>query len=108
MSSVVLYAYVDRSKGLLWGGLSMGGPHQTYYFKSLFAQRSAIESEFGAPLDWEGLESNSYVSISLPVDVEDRADWAKQHRWLVEQLSKTHRVLVPRIRALHAQRERPD
>ena len=36
------------------------------------------------------------------VDPADKADWPKQHEWLVKRLNELHRIFAPRVRAFDA------
>ena len=67
------------------------------------SDKDVIEAELGQPLDWRETPENRSSQIALHwgnVDITDRADWPRQHRWFLENLEALHRVFAPRIRAL--------
>ena len=64
-----------------------------------------IKEEIGAELEWEERpgRKQSYISLSQEeIDLEDRGDWDRQHKWLCEQLEIFHRVFSPRVKGLDA------
>lgn len=72
-------------------------------FNALLADRAAIDAAYGAPLDWQLLPDKvaSRIAVHLPeADIEDRADWPRQHRWIVSQIARFRQVFTDRVRRL--------
>lgn len=72
-------------------------------FDALFAERAAIESDYGAELDWQSLDARvaARVATYLPnADIDDEADWPRQHRWIIQQVSEFRRVFSQRVKQL--------
>jgi Domain of unknown function (DUF4268) len=72
-------------------------------FRELEASRPQIEQAFGGPLDWQELPDRraSRVATHLKVvDIADRADWPRQHRWIMDQLKIFRRIFADRVKAL--------
>jgi hypothetical protein len=67
-------------------------------FRALQAQRPTIEGELGQELEWiERSKSYRIVARARGHDPADRADWGRQHAWLVGMLEQFKRNLVTRI-----------
>lgn len=98
-----LVAVVRQKSNTASARVSISGRQAKSHYKSLYAQKDAIERELGEPLDWQELpnKKESRVDIRLDeVDPKNRSDWPRQHAWFREKLEKLHRVLCPRIKAL--------
>ncbi len=66
-------------------------------FRSLLQERSAIEQEIGATLDWREMpdKKQSRVVLSHQCDLKDEAEWSQHFHWLqgtVEQFDKIFRL----------------
>ena len=91
--------------------LTLTGKDGKDHFYLLERDKAGIEEEVGAELKWGGkyVQKQSYISFyQRGVDLEDRQDWNKQHRWLCEQLETFYRVFSPRVEALDANDYIPD
>ena len=68
----------------------------------LEAQKNAIETEIGSPLEWNPHPGNRDKIIGLfrHVDLQKRANWAEYCDWLVETVAKFRKVFMPRVKAL--------
>ena len=79
------------------------------HFYLLERDKVDIEKEFGAELVWRENPVERYISLyQRGVDLEDRQDWNRQHRWLCEQLEAFHKVFSRRVKALDASDYVPD
>ena len=85
--------------------LTLRGPDAKPHFHLLEGDRTDIEEEIGAELDWEETEEReqNYIELSMyDTDLADRQDWDRQHQWLCEQLEIFHKVFSPRVKVLDA------
>lgn len=83
--------------------LNIDGDTRRDHSRALEARKSQIEAELGVSLEWNELPNNKIVRIVLwrpDTDVENRADWPRQHAWLLETLKAFHRAFADRIQAL--------
>ncbi len=64
-------------------------------FDGLFAQRSEIEKDFGASLDWHRRDDRkvSLVAYEQAFDGLDRENWAEMAKWLSGHVQKLERAL---------------
>ena len=74
-------------------------------FDALYQQRAAIESAFGAALDWRRLEEKkaSIVGFATQLAAHDRATWPEAIAWMVEHVRRLHSTFspyVPKLRTL--------
>lgn len=72
-----------------------------YLAQRLLTDREALDAAYGAELDWQPAKPGSAFKIveRLPVaNPADRADWPKQHAWLVERLKRLEAVFVGPVR----------
>lgn len=79
--------------------IHLRGRNAADMFGHLSARRERIEGDFGIGLEWEELAGKaSRVAMYLrDVDPDDRADWPRQHRWLVETAIRKHDAFRPVI-----------
>lgn len=67
----------------------------TFVSERLIDQREALEAAYGEPLDWtrnrEGVVVKAWTKIGI-ADPNDRADWPRQHAWMVDQLIRLERT----------------
>ncbi len=74
------------------------------WFPILLSERESIDREIGSSLGWDtprdDLKENRMAIRLDGADFQDRADWPRQHRWLLDHLELLHTVFGPRIRAL--------
>ena len=91
--------------------LTLAGRDGKPHFYLLEGDKVDIEEEIGAELEWDEKQGRkqNYISLSLEdIDLEDRQDWNRQHRWLCEQLEAFHSVFSPRVKLLDASDDIPD
>jgi Domain of unknown function (DUF4268) len=72
-------------------------------FDYFFAQRSAIESEFGSALEWERLDGQKGSRIAIRkrgVDPSDNERWPEFAAWYLDQMQRLRRCFAQRIREL--------
>jgi hypothetical protein len=85
---VELYAYDDSQK---------------VAFHALYAQKDAIEKEFGEPLEWQELPGKKAVRIALfkhEVDPSDEKQYPALHAWMLEKMERFKKVFADRVRLL--------
>jgi hypothetical protein len=100
-----------RPKKQVRAELYLGGVNAKAFFNLLKQQKEATERELGYPLEWEELPEgqDSRIAYYLDgVDVEDKADWPRQHEWLAKHLNDMHRVFSGRVRSLNPDAWRSD
>jgi len=84
-----LYIDVDR----------VDGKGNKVMFNQLEAQKVEIEQEFGAPLNWERLDSRKASRISAPVEkggLLDEEHWPEIQDAMIEAMIRLERTLRPR------------
>jgi hypothetical protein len=72
-----------------------------YLAQRLLTNREALDAAYGAELDWQPARPGSAFKIveRLPVaNPADRADWPRQHAWLVERLKRLEAVFAQTVR----------
>ena len=77
-------------------------------FKLLENSKDEIERSYGGRLDWQELPDRRASRIATylrDVDVADKDDWPRQHRWIVSQLGELGRVFRERVRNLVLQNQ---
>ena len=100
-----LTAEAYSRKKYLWVTLLMRGIDSTAHFNLLHEQKEAIESEFGAALEWHEEPSKKrsrIVVVKNDVDITDNNAWGKQHEWLSHNLVKFYGLFKKRILDLNA------
>jgi hypothetical protein len=68
----------------------------------LEAEKSAIESEIGATLQWNPNpgKRDKIISLDRQVDLQKRSDWPEYTDWLVDTVAKFRKAFMPRVKAL--------
>ena len=100
-SGFYLYTSASRNKRYISVGLTVRGVHGKSHFDRLKRSKTEIEKEISAKLKWEENPKENYIYLNCwDIDLQDRNDWDRQHKWLCEQLETFHSVFVPRIKAL--------
>lgn len=102
-SDFVLVALAYHGKPYVLVELEVWGPRRSAHFHALEARKSQIEADLGFALEWNELPNNQICRIILKkdgMDVENRADWPRQHAWLLKTLKAFHRAFADRIQAL--------
>ena len=84
---------MNTSKKLVRAEIYLGGHRAKANFATLLFQKDAIEQRLGFRLDWQEMPEGKECRICLNLndaDPFDRADWPRQHTWLVENLTALH------------------
>ena len=98
-----LLTYINSRDRRVGVELVISGPDAKTYYHVLKQNKSAIEEEIGAPLNWWELPEkiSSYVDLhTKEFDIQDRPHWPKQHAWLHKWLEAFYHCFAPRIKAL--------
>jgi hypothetical protein len=72
-------------------------------FRALFAQKEAIEKEFGEPLEWQELPGKKATRIALyelGVDPSDKKQYPELHAWMLTKMDRFRKVFAARIKSL--------
>lgn len=72
-------------------------------FDALFAEKEALEREFGEALEWERLDDKRACRVAnyTPGSIEDPADqWEQFRKWAIDRLLRFKKVFGPRLSAL--------
>jgi hypothetical protein len=89
--------------------LILDRPQGALAYKVLMVERAEIEAELGEALQWRELGGSYRIELhSDGFDPAQRDDWKRQHVWLLDNLEKFQRVLVPRIQRIHYSEIRSD
>lgn len=102
-SNVFLTAIVTLQKQSGHVQVVLAGPLRIAWFKHFEARRTEVEAALGTGLEWRELPDGkeSHIRRNLPgMDLEDRADWERQHQLIYEQLGRFHRYFSPQVRFL--------
>lgn len=85
--------------------LTLRGPDAKPHFHLLEGDKADIEEEIGAELEWDKKDDSERSEINLSwdeINIENRQDWSRQHRWLCNKLEIFHKVFSPRVKGLDA------
>ena len=88
----------------LYTELYIGRSNAKPFFYLLRKQKQSIEQELGEVLEWEEKRGQIVSRIRLyrkDVNLKDKEDWPRQHKWLAEKLNEFHRVFYDRVQALN-------
>jgi len=102
-SNIHLSALVNTVDERIGVNLVMTGMTAKGFFNQLFAERSAIEIQFGEELDWREMPDKKESQIGLFREHSNplsRTDWPDQHKWLRSTLDKFHSTFAARVRTL--------
>ena len=101
-----LYLTINKTDSWIRVAVYTPGERGEAYFHLLEQDKTKIEAEIGNKLKWENKEENTtdrFISLYLyGVDLENRQDWDRQHKWICKQLETFHRVFSTRFQALNA------
>jgi hypothetical protein len=98
-SDMWMQTFVSVRRGFLGVELIMRSRRLPAY-ESLKAVEEQIDKELGAGLEWrEQQDTSRIVQSRTGYNPADRADWPRQHRWLIEKVKAYQQHLVARIRA---------
>lgn len=72
------------------------------YFQQLEAEKEKIEKEIGEQLTWHNLPDKCMCRIYVrkSTDLQDRAKWTEQHKWLLDKLELFYKIFAERVRRL--------
>ena len=102
-SGFVISATISTDKQRVGVELYINSDADKTYFRALYAQKEAIEREFGEALDWQELPTKKASRIALFRQGSDPADEAQRldlHTWMLDRMERFHRVFAKRIKAL--------
>ncbi len=91
--------------------LYISGQNATAHYRLFAAQREAIESEIGEPLEWKETFGRNPSQVTLrkgDTDLTNEAEWPHQHTWLATTLERFTAVFVPRLQGLNAPDKAPE
>lgn len=74
-------------------------PRYTTEYARLEAARVEIEQEFGGALEWKELQDYRIALPQYGFDIQNRAEWARQHDWLIDTVKRFQQILLTRIDA---------
>ncbi|MGH6937389.1 DUF4268 domain-containing protein [Hypericibacter sp.] len=72
-------------------------------FRALYAQKEAIEKEFGEPLEWQELSGKKASRIVLykhGVDPSEKAQYPELHAWMLTKMDRFKKVFAGRVKSL--------
>jgi hypothetical protein len=84
----------------------IGTPNQEVnkrYFDQMFAQREAIETTFGKPLDWQRLEARQGCRICFSVEgqgLKDKNKWEEIRNQMIEEMYALRNALQDKVEKL--------
>lgn len=97
-SDMRMNAFASTKQQFLGVELVLARPSCDRLFESLAAQRAEIEEELGERLEWnERGRSYRIVLSEHGFNPADRADWPRQHIWLINKLEHYRAVFMKRI-----------
>jgi len=88
--------------------LTVSGDDSKAHFSLLQGDKEEIENEIGENLEWRENPKQNRVILKVHMDPKNKADWEKQHAWLLEKLELFHKTFSPRIKALDASDYQPE
>lgn len=99
----VISATITFEKERIGVELYVGNDVNKSAFRGLYAQREAVEREFGEPLDWQelpGRKATRIVSYKFGVDVSDRVQFEELHAWMLDRMERFRKVFTVRVKDL--------
>jgi hypothetical protein len=106
-----IFAFTNTKESLIGMGLVIKGQDAKPHFHLLESEKSAIEQEFGGPLEWKELPAalESHIMISRPnSDLADKTKWDTYQAWMAESLQKFTKAFKDRVRELDADEYLPE
>lgn len=100
-----IMARISIQKQLATVGLAISRDEDRTRFRSLFAEKAAIEGEFGEPLTWDEKlgTKRSLVSVTrTSVNPADPTQHPDIHGWMLDHMERFRMVFAPRIATLPA------
>ena len=80
--------------------LGLYGDPAPFVSERLLAERTAYEDRYGAPLDWMPKGDHKVIDRLTPALPNDRADWPRQHEWMIDCLKRMETVFAEPVRRL--------
>lgn len=77
-------------------------------YRTLLADKAAIEAEFGEPLDWQELPEKKASRIALyklGVDPADEKRWTALHEWMLSKMERFQKVFASQVKAINLDAE---
>lgn len=97
-SEMRMNAFASTKHQFLGVELVLGRPACDPLFELLAAQRAEIEDELGERLEWDERGRSYRIVLSEHgFNPADRADWPRQHIWLINKLEHYRSVFMKRI-----------
>jgi hypothetical protein len=96
---------VNTSKNRIGVELYLNNEQAKPYFHLLRDEKTEIEAEIGAVLDWQELPNRQASRVALfkdDVDTTNEADWPSQHAWIADHLQKFDKAFRQRVKNLDA------
>lgn len=104
-SNFHLSATLNTTKKLFTVMLYITDPGKEYY-KELELDKSNIESEFGAPLEWREIPGKKASTIAFSRKdclLSEKSNWPEYEEWMAENLEKLDNIFRNRIKILTAE-----
>ncbi len=105
-----LAATVNTRDNRLTVELYIGTDDAKAFFHLLHDQKTEIEAEIGAALDWRELpekKTSNLVLLRDDVDPQNKALWPDYYTWLKDYLERFHGALAGRVKMLDARDYNP-
>lgn len=102
-SGFQLVSTINRAKRQVRAEMYIIRDPDKIFFRQLLEDREAIEGDFGAALGWEALPDRAASRIAdylHEANIDNEAEWPRQHAWLAQTLARLHRVFAPRLAGL--------
>lgn len=84
--------------------LSIGSVDAKAHYHALLSQRTAIESEFGIPLDWQELPAKHMSRIAVwrnDCDLRDESRWPEYADWMIDMILRMEAAFRARVGVLN-------
>jgi hypothetical protein len=94
-------------------GVELYAPHdvEKAAFHALYAEKDAIEKEFGEPLEWQELLGKKAIRIAVykhDVDPSDEQQYPELHKWMLEKMDRFRSAFAKRVKELRLESEIAD
>ncbi|WP_108662956.1 DUF4268 domain-containing protein [Acuticoccus kandeliae] len=102
-SGVVISATVSTDKRRIGVELYLRNDANKTGIRALEAERTAIEAEFGEPLEWQelpGKRASRVVVYRHDVDPSNVATYPDLHAWMLDRITRMRRVFGERVKRL--------
>jgi Domain of unknown function (DUF4268) len=103
-AAAAVRAFISEQRRIGVSLLIFNDPDKTA-FRTLYAEKGAIERAIGEPLDWQENPGNKRTRVVLYRAGEDPTDttrWREQHAWMLASMERFRSVFSPRTEALPA------